>query len=183
MIRLVILDRDGVINRDREDGVKSLAEWEMLPKVPQAVATLNQAGLRVVVATNQSIIGRGIITEQELAEIHLHMQAEFAAAGAVIDKIYVAPDHPDYPTPWRKPGPGMLQQAMADFQILPDQTVMIGDALRDMQAAAAAGCRRILVKTGRGAITAQEPHLAGCQPLLVAEDLAHAAQQVLQHAF
>jgi D-glycero-D-manno-heptose 1,7-bisphosphate phosphatase len=177
MIRLVILDRDGVLNVDRVDSVKSPAELVMLPGAAEAVAALNRRGYHVAVATNQSVVGRKTITQDTLDEIHRHLAMALAQAGGVLDRIYVAPDHPDHATSWRKPGPGMLLQAMQDFQTLPQQTVMIGDALRDMQAANAAGCHKILVRTGRGAEISAED-LRALQPLRIAADLTAAITEI-----
>ena len=153
MIRLVILDRDGVLNEDRPDHVKSLEEFVMLEKARPAVAKLNAAGIKVAVATNQSSVGRGLIDEATLQQIHEKLHRELAAYQAHVDHIFYAPDHPDAPTHRRKPGPGMMEEALAHFKVKPEETVVIGDALRDLEAAHAAGCRPVLVRTGKGAAT------------------------------
>ena len=150
MTRLAILDRDGTINVDRADYVKSVDELILIPHAAQAIRQIQQMGFKVVVATNQSCIGKGIITEIQLNKIHQHLQNLLAQEHAAIDKFYVAPDHPDRPTDRRKPGCGMLAEAMRDFNATPENTVMIGDALRDIEAAHSAQCHKILVKTGLG---------------------------------
>src|SRR5262249_49302787 len=132
-MRLVLLDRDGVLNADRPDSVKSPAELVMLPGAAEAVARLNRAGSLVVVCTNQGVVGRGIIDESMLARIHDKLGDELARAGARLDALICCTDHPQRPGPRRKPAPGMLREAMARYRIAPDQTVMIGDALIDLE--------------------------------------------------
>ncbi|MEM9242461.1 MAG: D-glycero-beta-D-manno-heptose 1,7-bisphosphate 7-phosphatase [Pseudomonadota bacterium] len=149
-MKLVILDRDGVINCDRPDHVKSPEEWIAEPGALEAIARLNRAGWRVVIATNQSGIGRGLYDHKTLAVIHDKMLAELAVHGGHIDKIYYCPHHPDDNCHCRKPKPGMLAQIINDFSLNPDDIYFIGDAYRDIQAARAAGCKAILVATGKG---------------------------------
>ncbi|TAH34139.1 MAG: D-glycero-beta-D-manno-heptose 1,7-bisphosphate 7-phosphatase [Alphaproteobacteria bacterium] len=180
MTWLVVLDRDGVINEDRVDYVKSVDEFVMIDGAAGAIARMNRMGWRVAVATNQSCIGKGIITESRLYEIHDHMNGLLKKSGAQIDKIYFAPDHPDRPTNRRKPGPGMLIEAMMDFGISSTRTIMIGDALRDLQAAKDAGCRRCLIKTGKGEETLASGLPSDIKPLLLADNLNHAVDLVMQ---
>jgi D-glycero-D-manno-heptose 1,7-bisphosphate phosphatase len=151
MAKLVILDRDGVINEDREDWVKSIAEFHFIDGSIMAIKRLNEAGYAVAVATNQSCINRGVITWDALHTIHQHMQDTLARAGARLDAIYVAPDY--VPSPRRKPAAGMLYEALRDFHAVPAETPFIGDAERDIQAAITAGCVPILVRTGKGRAT------------------------------
>ena len=150
---LVILDRDGVINEDLPRGVLALEQFRFIEGSPEAIAALSKAGHVVVIATNQSSIGKGWMDVQMLDTIHTHMREYIERAGGRIENIYVAPDAPHTPSLHRKPAPGMLLEAMQDFASLPSNTVMIGDALRDLQAAHAAGCRAILVATGKGEAT------------------------------
>jgi D-glycero-D-manno-heptose 1,7-bisphosphate phosphatase len=150
-MRLVILDRDGVLNEDRLDYVKSIPELILIPGAADAVARLNAARIPVVLATNQSCIGKGILSENQLEEIHAAMEDRLNAAGGWLDAIFFCPDA--FPSPRRKPAPGMLLEAMAMFDVAPHETVFIGDALRDLQAAQAAGCRAMLVRTGQGRVT------------------------------
>lgn len=149
-MKLVILDRDGVINFNHPHSVRKIDEFIILKGAAEAVALLNKNNFHVAIATNQSLIGRKIITEAELHTIHDHMADLLSEAGGHIDKIYFAPDHHETPGPLRKPNPGMLQQALKDFDAIAHATPFIGDSLIDIQAARRAGCIPVLVKTGRG---------------------------------
>jgi D-glycero-D-manno-heptose 1,7-bisphosphate phosphatase len=179
---LILLDRDGVLNRHRPDFVKSPAELELIPGAAAAVARLNRAGHHVVVCTNQSCIGRGIIDMTMLERIHACLREALAAAGAHLDDILVAPDPPWAATAWRKPAPGMLREAMRRQRAAPADTVYVGDTLTDLQAAAAAGCRRILVRTGEGAETQARGLPPELLPVEVCADLAEAAGRLLGEA-
>ncbi len=177
-MKLVLLDRDGVINQDREDSVKSPAELVLLPGVGQAISSLNMAGFYVAVCTNQSIVGRGIITEEELRRIHEAMLTQLAKEKARIHHIFYAPDAPEKATSRRKPGAGMLIEAMTHYHVPAEHTVMVGDNLIDIQAARAAGCHRILVKTGKGAKTLAQGIPAQLEPVRVCADLPEAAKKI-----
>lgn len=165
---LIILDRDGVINFDSPDYIKSPDEWHPIPGSLKAIAQLNQAGHTVVVATNQSGVGRGYYTEETLAKIHDKMQQALKAVNGHIDKIYYCPHTPQDHCDCRKPKPGLLHQIKADFPKLFDQAIMVGDSLRDIQAAQAANCKAVLVKTGNG--KAIDPQIL--MDIFVYEDLA-----------
>ena len=147
---LVILDRDGVINFESVHYVKSPEEWIAIPGSLEAIARLNKAGHKVVIATNQAGIGRGIYDEVALAAIHKKLHHELAKYGGKIEKIYYCPHHPDDNCRCRKPEPLMLEQIRDDFQINLKDSVFIGDSLRDMQAAHAVSCPGILVLSGNG---------------------------------
>jgi D-glycero-D-manno-heptose 1,7-bisphosphate phosphatase len=175
--RLVLLDRDGVLNEDRTDYVKSPAELVVLPGAPDAVARLNRAGIAVVVVTNQSAVGRGIISPAGLDAIHASLTAQLAARGAALDALLFAPDAPDGATDRRKPGPGMLLEAMARFQIGATDSVMIGDQPTDAEAARRAGIGFILVRSGKGRTT--EAALPPGRALAVFDDLAGAVTALL----
>jgi D-glycero-D-manno-heptose 1,7-bisphosphate phosphatase len=154
--RLVLLDRDGVLNEDRPDSVKTPAELVMIPGAAAAVAALNRAGLIVALCSNQACIGRGQVSLDMLERIHDKLRRELKSAGAHLDAFFICPDAPrpgEPPSPRRKPAPGMLREAMVQFRISPSQTVMIGDSLSDLQAAHAAGVPRILLRSGKGAQT------------------------------
>ena len=181
-MRLFLLDRDGVLNADRPDSVKSPGELMLLLGAAAAVRRLNEAGRLVAVCTNQSVVGRGVIDEAMLARIHEKLRTELAREGARLDALFHCPDHPRQPGPWRKPAPGMLREAMARFRIAPSETVMIGDALVDLEAAAAAGCRRILVRSGKGRATQAAGLPAHVLPVAVHEDLAWAVAALLDGA-
>lgn len=178
-MRLVLLDRDGVLNEDRADYVKSPAELILLPGAAAAVARLNRHGAKVAVVTNQSAVGRGIIDTDMLERIHHKMTSQLATDGAHLDAILVAPDAPDAATERRKPGAGMLREAMATFGVDPADTVMIGDSARDLLAAAKAGCRRLLVRGGHGRQTLLAGITGDALPVEIVDDLAAAVDRVL----
>lgn len=149
-MRLIILDRDGVINEDRPESVRNLDHLKLLPGAGAAVAQLNRAGYAVAIATNQAVVGRGHIDLTMLDMIHAKMLRHLSDYGGRIDRIYVAPETPEHATSRRKPGPGMLLEALRDFSAVAGDTFMIGDDLTDLNAAAAAACRPLLVRTGKG---------------------------------
>jgi D-glycero-D-manno-heptose 1,7-bisphosphate phosphatase len=148
-IKLILLDRDGVINVDRPDSVKSPEELEFIPGSLESIAKLNKMNFKVAIVTNQAVVGRGTITLGDLSAIHGRLHRELASHNARIDEIFYCIDA--MPSPRRKPAPGMLLEAMEKFQINPQETLFIGDDLRDMEAAQAAGCYKVLVRTGKGA--------------------------------
>jgi D-glycero-D-manno-heptose 1,7-bisphosphate phosphatase len=176
---LVLLDRDGVLNENRADYVKSPAELRAIPGAAEAVARLNAAGHRVVVCTQQSAVGKGIIDRAMLERIHAALAELLRSGGARLDGILAATEPPGDPSPRLKPRPGMLLEAMTRYGATPAETVFIGDSLRDLQAAAAAGCRRILVRTGNGAKTQAAGLPADVLPVEVANDLAAAVDRLL----
>jgi D-glycero-D-manno-heptose 1,7-bisphosphate phosphatase len=149
-MKLVILDRDGTINHDSDDYIKSPAEWRPIEGSLEAIARLTQAGFRIVVATNQSGIARGLLDTATLISIHDALQRAVAQAGGRVDAFFFCPHAADARCACRKPEPGMLLEVARRFNISLENTYMVGDALRDVQAAAAAGARPVLVLTGRG---------------------------------
>ena len=149
-MKLVILDRDGTINYDSDQYIKSLAEWKPLPGALEAIARLTQAGYRVVIATNQSGIARGLFDTATLFEIHNTLQRAATQAGGRIDAFFFCPHAADSNCECRKPKPGMLREITERFNVSPGDTHMVGDALRDVQAAAALGALPVLVLTGKG---------------------------------
>lgn len=179
MVRLVLLDRDGVLNVDRADYVKSPGELVMIDGAAAAVARLNRAGIRVAVCTNQSAVGRGLIGEGMLEAIHQALRERLAREGARLDAIFVCTDPPGQPSTHRKPEPGMLRDALQQFAASPAATPMIGDALRDLEAAQRAGCRRVLVRTGKGAATQAGGIPELLLPVAVHADLAAAVDALL----
>lgn len=148
--RLVILDRDGVINEDSDAYIKSPEEWIPIPGAAEAIARLKQAGYAVVVATNQSGVGRGYFDADTLAAIHRRMVATLAAAGAELDGIFFCPHTPDDGCQCRKPAPGLLDQIAAARGEPVTGAWLVGDSLRDLQCGAARGCQPVLVRTGKG---------------------------------
>ncbi|KAB7622734.1 D-glycero-beta-D-manno-heptose 1,7-bisphosphate 7-phosphatase [Alkalilimnicola sp. S0819] len=174
--RLVVLDRDGVLNEDSDAYIKSAAEWRPIPGSAAAVAALKAAGFSVVVASNQSGLGRGLFDQSALDAIHAKLGAELAAAGTALDGLYYCPHAPEAGCECRKPAPGLLRRICADFQLPGEALVMIGDSLRDLQAAEAVGARALLVRTGKGERTlAAHPNL----PFEVHADLAAAAARLI----
>lgn len=176
---LVLLDRDGVINRDAKIGVLRVEDFHILPRVPEAIARLTKAGCRIAICTNQSAVGRGQLNVETLDAMHALLQQEVQKVGGNIDLFLHAPDIPERPTERRKPGPGMLQEAMAQFAADPARTPMVGDMLRDLEAAKAAGCPRILVRSGKGAHTLEAGIPPALEPVTVVDDLYAAAEHIL----
>jgi D-glycero-D-manno-heptose 1,7-bisphosphate phosphatase len=176
---LVLLDRDGVINHDRADSVKNPDELIMIDGAAEAVARLNAARHQVAIVSNQSIIGRGTIDWTMLDRIHEKMTAALAKAGARIDRLYICPDAPWEATDRRKPGPGMLREALSDFSASAGQTPFIGDSHTDLEAAKKAGCQRFLVRTGKGSETQASGKLNDVMPVRIHEDLAGAVAYLL----
>ncbi|MFN8487888.1 MAG: HAD family hydrolase [Caldilineaceae bacterium] len=149
MFQAFFLDRDGVINRERADYVKSWAEFEFLPGVLPALQRLALLNAPILVISNQSAIGRGLVTSETVNAIHQAAQAKIEAAGGRIDGFFVCPHRPDEACACRKPKPDLLFQAAKLFNLDLGQCVFIGDTLTDFQAAEAAGCQSILVESGR----------------------------------
>jgi D-glycero-D-manno-heptose 1,7-bisphosphate phosphatase len=175
-MKLVILDRDGTINHDSESFIKSPAEWRPIEGSLEGIARLTQAGYRIVVATNQSGIARGLLDTATLVSIHDTLQRAAAQAGGRIDAFFFCPHAVDSACKCRKPEPGMLLEVARRFNISPENTYMVGDALRDVQAATAAGARPVLVLTGRGRQTLDQ---GGLPPgTAVFENLAAFAQHL-----
>ncbi len=179
MSRLVILDRDGVLNRDLPQGVLARTDLMILPGAPEAVARLNRAGYLVAVASNQSAVGKGLLGLGELEAINVDLEAALARAGGHLDALVVCTDAPEAPTRRRKPGPGMIEEILHRFEAAPAETPVIGDALRDLQAAAAVGCPRMLVRTGKGRATEMSGLPAEVLPVTVHDDLAAAVEALL----
>jgi len=146
----ILLDRDGVINRDRPDSVKSVDELVLLEGAAEAIARLNRAGYEVIIFTNQSCVGRGTVTLERLDEIHGELERRLAVAGATIDAYYVCPHAPEDRCDCRKPAPGLLLRATEERGFDPAATWAVGDAVRDIEATRAAGLRPALVLTGKG---------------------------------
>jgi D-glycero-D-manno-heptose 1,7-bisphosphate phosphatase len=148
--KLIILDRDGVINVDSAQFIKSPAEWKPLPGSIEAIARLNQAGYRVVVCTNQSGIGRGLFDMATLAAINGKMVEMVFRQGGRIDAIFFCPHTGDDKCRCRKPGIGMFEDIASRFKVSLEGVLTIGDSLRDLQAGVKVGCLPILVLTGKG---------------------------------
>jgi len=158
-MKLVVLDRDGTINVDSPGYIKSPAEWQPIPGSLEAIARLIQADYRVVVATNQSGIGRGLFDTKALFEIHEKLQRALGQVGGRIDAFFFCPHKPDEGCACRKPQPGMLLEVARRFNVPIEDAFMVGDSRKDLEAAAAAGARPVLVLTGNGAETQQQGNL------------------------
>ena len=150
-MKLVILDRDGTINEDRDDYVKSADEWVPVPGSLEAIARLNHAGWHTVIATNQSGLARGLFDMAALNAIHERMNRELAMFGGRIDAVFFCPHHPDDRCSCRKPLPGLFSMIGERYGIDLSETYVVGDSHGDLQAGAAVGCAPHLVLTGKGA--------------------------------
>ncbi|AFT68296.1 Histidinol-phosphate phosphatase family domain protein [Alloalcanivorax dieselolei B5] len=150
--KLIILDRDGVINEDSDAYIKTPGEWIPIAGSAEAIARLNRAGYRVVVATNQSGVARGYYDLATLEAIHQRMAAHLAGLGAHLNGIYFCPHGPDDGCDCRKPLPGLIDQIVADYGDV-TSVPLVGDSLRDLQAGVTRGCRPVLVLTGKGRST------------------------------
>lgn len=175
-MKLVILDRDGTINYDSADYIKSPAEWRPIEGSLQAIARLTQADYRIVVATNQSGIARGLFDANTLFAIHDTLLHAVSQLGGRIDAFFFCPHAAEAACLCRKPQPGMLREVAERFNVSLKDVYMVGDAQRDLDAAAAAGARPVLVLTGKG----QQTLAAGKLPrgTEVFEDLAAFAERV-----
>lgn len=150
-IKLVILDRDGTINQDSDDYVKSADEWKPLPGALEAIARMNQAGWHVVVASNQSGLGRGMYEVSDLNAMHAKMHQLLAAVGGRIDTVFYCPHTPMDQCNCRKPAPGLFEQIADRYGMDLHNVPTVGDTARDLVAGMALGCEPHLVLTGKGA--------------------------------
>ncbi|HET8610920.1 MAG TPA: D-glycero-beta-D-manno-heptose 1,7-bisphosphate 7-phosphatase [Burkholderiales bacterium] len=177
-MKLVILDRDGVINHDRPDFVKSPEEWQPIAGSLEAIAELNQAGFRVIIATNQSGVARGLFDMATVNAINEKMHKALAQAGGRIDAIFYCAHAADEDCRCRKPKPGMLEDIGQRLNTPLDGVPLVGDSLRDLEAAAAVNAQPILVLTGKGETTVEQGGLpAGT---MVLSNLAEAAKFIIR---
>jgi D-glycero-D-manno-heptose 1,7-bisphosphate phosphatase len=168
----VLLDRDGVINRDLPGSVCSTSDFEILPGAGDAIAELNRKGYHVLVITNQACIGRGDLTTAGLEAIHEQLQRYLARLGGRIERFYVCPHVDEDHCDCRKPRAGLIERAHDDYGFDRAATWMIGDSERDIEAALSAGCRAGLVRSGKNAAGSLRPNI----PLF--DDLAHFAREI-----
>jgi len=177
-MKLIILDRDGVINHDSDQFIKNLQEWKPIAGSLEAIARLNQHDYRVVVATNQSGIGRGLFDMPMLNAIHDKMHKSCALVGAHINAIFFCPHAAESNCNCRKPKSGMMEEIAKRYNINLDGVPTVGDSLRDLQATAALGAQPYLVLTGKGAKT----QIAGGLPdrTLVFDNLAAVVAVLVQ---
>ncbi|HNQ03035.1 MAG TPA: D-glycero-beta-D-manno-heptose 1,7-bisphosphate 7-phosphatase [Thiobacillaceae bacterium] len=176
-MKCVILDRDGVINFDSEQFIKTPEEWRPIPGSLEAIARLNQAGFRVVVASNQSGVGRGLFDMATLNAIHAKMHRQVAQAGGRIDAVFFCPHAADSRCACRKPRPGLFLEIGSRLHVDLKAVYAVGDGLRDVEAALAVGAQPMLVRTGKGRRTLESGQLpAGVR---VYDDLSQAVQAII----
>jgi D-glycero-D-manno-heptose 1,7-bisphosphate phosphatase len=173
-MRVVFLDRDGVINENRDDHVKSWEEFCFLPTTFEALRMLRAAGYLVFVVTNQAIISRGLASRQTLDDIHTQMIAQITTHGGRIHDLRFCPHDKDDNCTCRKPQPGMLLDLASRWRIDLTQATMVGDAWTDIRAAKTVGCRAVLVKTGRGVEQLGQLELQQNPPNYIAANLLEA---------
>jgi D-glycero-D-manno-heptose 1,7-bisphosphate phosphatase len=179
-MKLIILDRDGVINHDSDEFIKSPAEWIPIPGSLEAIARLNQAGYRVVVATNQSGVARGLFDVSALNAIHQKLHTAAHQVGADVDAIFYCPHAADDNCDCRKPKPGMLHTIATRFNTSLKGVPNVGDSLRDLQAGYGVGCVPYLVMTGKGGRTLEK---GGLPPgTLIFPDLASVVDSLLKNS-
>ena len=154
-MKLIILDRDGVLNEDSDEYIKSPEEWIPIPGSLEAVARLTQAGYRVVIASNQSGIARGYFDLETLHAMHEKMDRLLAALGGKVEAVFFCPHGPDEDCSCRKPKPGLLQEIAARYKTTLEGVYCVGDSARDLEAAEAVGARPVLVRTGKGVATVE----------------------------
>jgi D-glycero-D-manno-heptose 1,7-bisphosphate phosphatase len=172
-MKLVILDRDGTINADSDEYIKSPQEWQPLPGALEAIARMNHAGWHAVIASNQSGLGRGLFDVASLNAMHAKMHKMLSAQGGRIDAVFYCPHTPDEGCRCRKPQPGLFEQIGDRFGIEMKGVPVVGDSVRDLQAGVAAGCEPHLVLTGKGAALRGQPLPPDFPPgTQVHEDLA-----------
>ncbi len=179
--KVVFLDRDGVINRDSRDYIKSWSEFEFLPGSLNALQQLTANGFANIVITNQSAINRKLITKEELEYIHRMMKKNVRSRGGRINDIFYCPHTPEDGCDCRKPNPGLIHQAREVYQIDLADSILIGDSARDIECARNAGCgRTVLVRTGYGKQAEEILREKGISANYVADDLYEAAQWIIR---
>lgn len=176
-MKLIVLDRDGVINYDSDDYIKSVDEWIPLPGSLEAIARLNRAGYTVTVATNQSGIARGYYDLDALQAMHAKLRTGLAELGGELGMIAYCPHGPDDGCDCRKPLPGMLNQIATHYGVSMESVPVVGDSLRDLEAAMAVGAHPVLVRTGKGERTLAKGGLP--DDLEIYDDLAQYVDQFL----
>jgi D-glycero-D-manno-heptose 1,7-bisphosphate phosphatase len=176
---LVILDRDGVINEDSDDYIRSLDEWVPVPGSIDAIARLSRAGFSIAVATNQSGIARGYFDEITLANMHALLCELVEEAGGQVDAICYCPHGPDEGCRCRKPAPGLLEQISEELRLPLAGAWYVGDTRKDLELGLSMNCRPILVRSGKGRDTEQKLDASTRQAVAIVDDLAAAADLIL----
>jgi D-glycero-D-manno-heptose 1,7-bisphosphate phosphatase len=181
VMKVVVLDRDGVINEDSADYIKSEAEWQPLPGSIEAIAYLSKAGFQIAVATNQSGLGRGLFDDYALARMHQKLCTLVEEQGGQLDGIFYCPHLPDAGCECRKPSIGLLQQIEAEFSCNLEGQFFVGDSMKDLQAARSFSCKPLLVRTGNGAATETilGDEFSDSDLVPVFDDLASAAKYIV----
>jgi len=175
----VFLDRDGVINRNRPDYVRRWDQFEFLPGALEALRVLARENLPVLVVSNQSAVGRGLMSERDLDEINARMQEVVTAVGGRIDSTYCCPHAPEEGCVCRKPAPGLLLRATRSFGVDLGRSCLVGDSVVDMLAAREVGIASVLVLTGRGREALVDPRLRDCPVTYIAADLRESVHWLL----
>ena len=178
--KAVFLDRDGVICENRDDYVKSWEEFVWIPGAKKALSRLRRHGYITVVITNQSAIGRGIVSRETVDKIHQRMGEEVAQTGGKIEKIYYCPHKPEDGCSCRKPEPGLLLQAAEDLKLDLRTSYLVGDAITDIEMGHKIGSRTIMVKTGKGLSELADKNRWKIRPDYIAQDLSEAVDLILE---
>ena len=178
-MNIIVLDRDGVINEDSDQYIKSVDEFVAIEGSIQAIAKLSRAGFTVAVATNQSGLARGYFDSETLSDMHHYLCSMVEEAGGAIDGIFYCPHGPDDRCECRKPGTGLLQQIEKEFSHSLTDAYFIGDSLKDLDAGRAHGCIPILVRTGKGRATEGKLTDEGFDDVGVFDDLSSAVDSIL----
>lgn len=184
MKKLIVLDRDGVINEDSDDYIKSPDEYIPVPGSLEAISMLNKAGFTVVVATNQSGLARGYFSQDTLDKMHEKLSTLLAKKDGKIERIYVCPHSPDDNCDCRKPRPGLFLKILQDFPVKPQKVTVIGDSLKDLQVARAVNMVPVLVRTGKGSKTEvtiknEDKYKSEFGNIKIYDDLAQAVEDLL----
>lgn len=180
MLSAVFLDRDGVINENRDDHVKCWGDFRFLPGAPEAVARLSRAGVRVFVVTNQAIINRGLVSRASVEALNHRMVREIRRRGGAVEAVACCPHRSEEQCGCRKPRPGLLLDLARRHVVDLSEAAVVGDALSDIEAGQAAGCRTVLVLTGRGRNELDRATAAGTNGFMVASDLGAATELLLR---
>ena len=178
MAKMIILDRDGVINHVAEDDIISVDDWDPISGSIEAISRLKKAGYLVTIASNQSGIARGLYDETTLQAMHAKLNKLLEARGVAIDGIFICPHGPEANCICRKPKPGLLFQIAKQFSIDLSQTPLVGDNISDIQAAKMANAKPVLVRTGKGEYVMQ--HFPEALDVPVYDDLAHFVRETLR---
>jgi D-glycero-D-manno-heptose 1,7-bisphosphate phosphatase len=177
----VFLDRDGTLIRE-VDYLSDLSDLAILPGIPEALRRLGQAGYLLLVVTNQSGVARGYFDLSFVEGVHAELARRLETQGARLDRFYVCPHHPEFggPCACRKPAPGLILQAAADWDVDLARSWVVGDKACDLELARSAGCHAALVRTGYGVRTEEELKARGAFSCVVADDLAGVAEEILK---